>query len=171
MTHVLIVGMTESGKTTLAKRICRSFRSKGIKTIVLDPLHDPGWEADLQTADQYEFMETARLSRQCALFIDESGEMIGRYNDAMFWLATRARHYGHKSHFITQRAAQLSKTVRDQCSSLFLFCVSMDDAKVMANEFNRPELREANTLLRFQCFFVSRFGPVQRLNVNRNERA
>lgn len=138
--HVLIVGMTGSGKTTMAKRLCRAYRAKGIKSIVLDPLHDPGWPADAVTSDPERFLEWARLSQQCALFIDESGEMIGHYEKQMFWLATRSRHYGHKAHFITQRANQLSPTVRDQCSNLIAFAMSHQDCQTLAREFNKDEI-------------------------------
>ena len=166
MTHVLIVGMTESGKTTLAVQLAKSARDQGIPVVVLDPLADPRWQADHIGSDPVAFLDIAQRSRSCALFIDESAEVIGRYNDAMFWLATRARHYGHKSYFITQRTAQLAKTIRDQCRHLFMFCVSMNDAKIMADEFNREELRKANELAQFEYFYISRFGTVEKRRVS-----
>lgn len=162
MPHVLIAGMTESGKTRVAKKICSDYRRRGIKTIVLDPLHD-NWQADLQTTDAAEFLDVVRRSRSCGVFIDESGEMIGRYNDEMFWLATRARHFGHNCHFIVQRPAQLSKTVRDQTKKLFLFNVSLDDAKIMANDWNKPALREAHTLRQFEFYYCGRFDPPRKM--------
>lgn len=157
--------MTESGKTTLAKRLANVYRDNATRAIVLDPLLDPQWPADLVTADPGQFLGTCRLSRSCALFVDESGEVIGQYEREMFWLATRARHHGHKSHFITQRASMLSPTVRGQCSHLFCFAVSMDDAKILAAEWNRPELKEANTLQQFEYFYAPRFGATKRMKL------
>lgn len=157
--------MTESGKTTLAKRLCWKYTAKGIATLVLDPLNDPGWHATLQTDDAEYFLATVRASRQCAVFIDESGEMIGRYNEPMFWLSTRGRHYGHNCHFLTQRYVQLNKTVRDQCSMLFLFNSSMVDAKSLAIEWNREELRNANSLRQFECFNCQRFGDLKKITI------
>lgn len=165
MPHVLIAGITESGKTTLAKQLVARYNRNGIGTLVLDPLHDPGWNATFQTSDKELFLNNVKLSRNCALFIDESGEMVGRYNDEMFFLATRARHYGHNTHFITQRVVQLAKTVRDQCVDLFLFMVSKTDAKVLADEFNKPELQQANILNQFECFYCRRYGPVKKLQI------
>lgn len=167
MPHVLIVGITESGKTTLAKRLCAKYKARGVKTIVLDPLGDPGWHADLQTPSPEDFLSVVKASRSCAVFVDESGEMIGRYNDEMFWLATRGRHYGHNCHFITQRAAQLNPTVRNQCTQAFIFCVSLSDAKTLADEYNKQEIRQANTLAQFECFHVTRFSPVKRLKITK----
>lgn len=166
MTHVLIAGMTESGKSTLAKQICHTYYWRGYSTAVLDPLNDPGWAADFQTRDSDTFLECARQSRSLGLFLDESGETVGRYNDSMFWLATRARHYGHKTHFCTQRPQQISRTVWNQCSHLFLFNISAYDAKLLADEFNKPELRQANELAQFECFYAPRFGKIQRLKVD-----
>lgn len=165
MPHVLIAGITESGKTTLAKQLVARYNRNGIGTLVLDPLHDPGWNATFQTSDPNLFRENVKQSRSCALFIDESGQMIGRYNDEMFFLATRARHYGHNSHFITQRVIQLNKTVRDQCVDLFLFMVSRTDAKLLADEFNKPILQQANELSQFECFYCGRYGPVRKIQV------
>lgn len=167
MPHVLIIGMTESGKTTLASEMCRQYRAKGVKTIVLDPMCDQRWQADFQTTDQDEFLAIVQNpgTRSCALFIDESGEEIGQYKKEMFWLATRGRHYGHNSHFITQRATQLSPTVRDQCSYLFLFNSSIDDCTQLAKEFNRLELKNANSLAKGEYFQCPRWGELQRLRV------
>ena len=57
MPHSLIIGMTESGKTTLATEICRDYRARGIKTIVLDPMYDQRWDADFLTTDKARFLE------------------------------------------------------------------------------------------------------------------
>ncbi len=165
MTHVLIVGMTESGKTTLAKELCHRHQKHGTQTVVLDPLGDPGWNADFQTRDPVEFLETCKRSVSCAIFLDESAQTVGRYNDEMFWLATSARHLGHKSHFITQRAAQLSPTVRGQCRHLFCFNVSKDDCKALAADFNNDQLLLANVLKQFECIYTSRFGSTVKITV------
>jgi len=163
--HVLIIGMTASGKTTLAKALAHEYRQRKIATAVLDPLGDPEWQASFQTTDRHEFLERVKRSRGCALFIDESGEMVGRYDDEMFWLATRSRHYGHRAHFISQRAAQLSPTVRHQCTRLFLFRVGVKDAKTLAEEFSDDTILRAGTLPQYQFISVNRFGKAETLRL------
>jgi len=167
MPHSLIAGMTESGKTTLATRQSGLYQSNGIKVIVLDPLLDPRWQADYITDNRFEFLKVVQHpdTKGCAIFIDESGESVGQYNDEMFWLATRARHYGHNSHFISQRPQMLSPTVRGQCSYLYLFNVSSTDAKILADDWNKPELRDAATLAKGEYFYCGRFDPVSRHRV------
>jgi DNA helicase HerA-like ATPase len=171
MAHVLILGMTESGKTTLAKKILKSYRDKNISALVLDPLCDPDWSQDgteknfFQTDDQEDFLRKMYASRSCALFIDESGASIGRYAGPMAVVATQSRHFGHKAHFITQRAVQLDRTIRDQCSTLFVFRVGKKDADTLAEEFGYDELKTCNELAQGECFKVSRFSAPEKFSV------
>lgn len=165
MAHVLILGMTMSGKTTIAKRLAAHYRENGVMVGVLDPLGDPEWNADYRTTDADEFLKAFWASRQCAWFIDESGDAVGKYDDAMIRTATRGRHWGHRVHYLTQRGAQLSRTVRDQCATLFLFATSLDDSKIHANEWNSQELRAAHTLAQGEYFHKGRFTPISRGNV------
>lgn len=162
MAHVLILGMTLSGKTTLAKQLARHYRASGIKVGVLDPLNDPAWEADFRTPDPDAFLRWFWDSRQCAWFIDESGDMVGQFDRTMQQTATKGRHWGHRVHYISQRGAQLARTVRDQCSKLFLFTTALDDCKIHANEWNKQELRQAHTLPQGHYFVTDRFSPLQR---------
>lgn len=160
--------MTSSGKTTLAKSLAREYRKRGYGVLVLDPLLDSGWSADLLTDNPDKFLKSATASRGCKLFCDESGETIGRYNDSMFWLATRARHFGHQSHFITQRVVQLNKTVRDQCVHLFAFRISTIDAKTLSIDWSNDMLINASRLDKFHFFQTSRFGKTEHFVVTLN---
>jgi energy-coupling factor transporter ATP-binding protein EcfA2 len=168
MAHSLIIGTTGSGKTTLAIELARAYKRRKRPVLVLDPFRDARWRdagVTLLTDNPEHFMRAATRNRDCALFIDESGKVVGRYNDDMFWLATDARHYGHSSHFIAQRAMQLSPTVRDQCEYLFLFRVSRRDAKLLAEEYTDDSLLESSALPKGEYFFKSRFGPARRQSV------
>lgn len=162
--HVLILGRTGSGKTLLCRHLIRDYRQAGLESLVLDPLGDPRYVglARFVTRDPGAFMRAARLSLSCMLFIDESGEAIGQHNAEMFWLATRARHLGHASHFVAQRAAQIAPTVRDQCEALVCFAVSREDAKTLAREWSSDQLLEAPQLPRFHYLVVRPFGGTTR---------
>ena len=158
MPHSLILGMTESGKTTKGKRLCVSYRVHGIKSIVLDPMNDPQWNADFQTTDPETFLRMVWASRRCAVFIDEAGTAVGRYNDVMNETATKGRHWGHNMHYLTQGGTQLAPIVRNQCSHLFLFTTALSDAKIHANEWNAPELAKASVLKQFEYYHATRYG-------------
>lgn len=163
MAHVLIFGMTESGKTTLAKRLAHRYRQNGIPVIVLDSLNDPEWPSGddtFQTTDPDDFLRVFWASKRCACFVDEAGDAVGRYNLVMQKTATRGRHWGHSVHFISQRGVQIAPTVRDQCSHLFLLTSSIADGKVHANEWNRPELLRCNALGKGNYYHCTRFGVI-----------
>ncbi len=167
MPHSLIIGMTGSGKTSVATAMSGMYQQKGVKVIVLDPMLDPRWKADFITHNRGVFLQVMQHpeTQSCAVFVDESGEMIGQHGKELFWLATRSRHAGHNVHFICQRAKQISPNVREQCEYLFMFKTALDSSKEIANDFNRPELQEANTLQQFEYFQCSRYGELNRLTI------
>jgi len=153
--------MTESGKTTLATKLAQRYEAEGFGVLVLDAMRDPRWPGQVFT-DRDEFLDVVTRSRRCMVFVDEAGEAVGQYERQMFWLATRGRHAGHSCHFITQRAQQLSPTVRLQASYLGLFNCGASDARLLSDEWNRPELREANTLAKGQYFWTGRFSTLEK---------
>ena len=165
MAHCLIIGRTLSGKTTFAKKKAAAFRKQGIHIIVLDPLLDPQWNATFITYDQEKFLESVWANRKCAVFVDEAGSAIGKYNGVMDELATRGRQWGHKCFFITQRAKQLSTTIRTQCSELVIFKQSMADTKDLANEFVEPMINEAQFLKKGEFIYIRDGQKPLKLNV------
>lgn len=165
MSHGLILGMTESGKSTLAKGLARNLKAKGYGVLVLDPLNDPEWQADFKTTDNEEFLKMFWDSRNCFAFIDEAGESVGKYNETMRQTATRGRHWGHSCFYISQRGTMIDSTVRAQCGHLYLFNSSADDCKTHANEWNRPELKSASGLARGEYYNVPRFGDIKKERV------
>lgn len=169
MPHNLIVGMTESGKSTLAKIFASEFRKRKITVAVLDPLHDE-WDCDFQTADSDEFLAWCKKNKSAMLFIDEGSTAIGRYNPEMEWLATQSRHWGHSSFFICQRGPQLSPNVRDQASKLYLFACSRSDAENFANTWNEPELKNLEKIDKGEFYIVSRFGEMKKGKVDFSKR-
>lgn len=162
MAHSLIVGMTESGKSTLGKKLSQLQRAAGFGIIVLDPMNDPGWDADYRSGDPGEFLARVWDSERCHVFVDEAGDAIGRYDATMQQLATKGRHWGHSCYFLTQRAAQLAFTVRAQCRHVFVFTSAKEDCKILAAEFNKPELLEANSLAQGEFIHAQRYGNIER---------
>lgn len=165
MAHSLILGVTESGKTTFGKKLAKSFLDLGHGVLVLDPLNDPDWPASFKTTDPAEFLKVFKASRSCFVFIDEAGMSVGRFDREMEMTATMGRHLGHSCFFISQRAKQINPTVRDQCGYLALFTSSLDDSKIHANEWNHPELVNASKLKKGEYFYCDRFNPVKHLRI------
>jgi energy-coupling factor transporter ATP-binding protein EcfA2 len=160
--HTLILGMTESGKSTLAKMLAQTLQKSGKTVVVLDPLSDR-WAAKHVFDTPAELSEFMSKNRACHVFIDESGQVFDEGRNSEFaWIVTRSRHLGHSVYLIGQRAIQIPKTMRDQTSKLYLFTSSVSDGKILADEFNRPELARCASLPQFQFFEVSRFGKAEK---------
>lgn len=162
MSHSLILGMTESGKTSLAKKLAQQYKANGINILVLDPMGDPEWNADYQTSNPDEFLSVLWNSRSCAAFVDEAGESAGRYDKAMERSATKGRHWGHKMHYISQRGALISPNIRGNCSNLFLFLSGKNDGKVHAEEWAKEELKNCVNLKVGEFYHTSRGGELTR---------
>lgn len=139
----------------MAQRLVREYRRP---SLVLDPLGSSGWETEYVYTDSRAFVRAAAEATSCNLFVDESGEVIGQHEKEMFWLATRARHRGHLSHFIVQRPNQLSPTVRGQCSHLFIFRSGAKDSQILADEFACKEITRAASFRLGQYLYVTPDG-------------
>lgn len=164
MAHSLILGQTESGKTTLAKRLAHLMHKQGENIIVLDPINDPEWptgDRTFRTHDPEQFLQVFWQSRQCHVFVDEAGDMVGRFDETMQKTATSGRHWGHSCYYISQRGAMVSITVRTQCRHLFLFSSGIKDCKILADEYNCPQLLQAVDFPAGRYFHKAKFKPVE----------
>lgn len=163
MPHFLITGQTMSGKSTLAKRICRDFLKAGRRVLVLDPMADDEFrECSTWTTDSpTDFLRVASINTKCALVIDEGGQMIGRYNVEMERLATQFRHLGHNCFFLSQRPMQLPLTMRINTVGAFVFSVGASDADGLAKEYVCDEIRQATGFRAGQYIFKQRFAAPQ----------
>lgn len=160
--HSLIFGCTLSGKSTLAKVMAKGFRERGVCVAVLDPLKDRNWDADFVTENPDQFLHYAKRSHSHQLFVDEGATAIGRYNAQYQWLTTTARHHGHCATIICNRPQQLDKTLRDQCTTVYVFACSKSDAAIFADDFNEPLLLEAVKFKPGQFMAVGRFADTCR---------
>lgn len=165
--HTLVTGKTDSGKSTIVKRLIRDkFKRSGLyrKILALDCKADPDFLADFSTDDPDEFLDVCESEEDCLVVVDEGGESIGAYAGPIRKIATMHRGLGHQAIFITQRAAMLDKTMREQCSNLFCFRQSLEDAKELCRTF--PELKsmvdEVPRLDQGEYVFVPSFGPPQK---------
>lgn len=163
--HWLIVGMTMSGKTTLAKRLSQKYTAAGISCIVLDAMRDPGWSASQVFSNANDFLDYVRdpsVCLRCALFVDESGQSIDKNDVRYRWLTTTSRHHGHRCHIIGQRAESIDRTTRSQCGTLAAFNLSLPDAKQYARDFNAPELLDCPSLAQGEYIIKRLYSPAIR---------
>lgn len=160
--HIFINGGTMSGKTFLAQHLAKAYKASGYGVIVLDPMADPNWGADRQYHEMEPFLACAYKATGCLLIVDEVGQTVGRNPEPRVeWLATRARHWGHRVIFMGQDPVQVKPIIRDQCGELFLFQVSAKKAEMWADNFADPELLKAPSLEKYQFIHKRRHEPCQ----------
>lgn len=161
--HVLICGMTASGKSYAAKWLARRALARGKKVLVYNPFKD-NFPATKEFSDIFEFLNFAKAARNCLLIIDEAAAAIGSGTGErapLIWFATMSRHCGHQSIFITQRLTGICPQIRDNCKTLFLFAVHKNSAELAADAFNDDELLNAPRLPKYHFFKKSFFEPAK----------
>ncbi len=163
--HVLIVGMTESGKSSLARAMARDYEQAGHTPIVLDVTRNRGWGSTaISFCDPDEFLLYVRNPAKCLrqpIFIEESGLSVDKFDTRYQWLTTFSRHHGLRCHIVAQRAEMVSKTVRSQCANLIAFGLPFDDAKAYAREYNGPEIMQCTTFRPGTYIHKTRYDPGQ----------
>lgn len=148
-----------SGKSALAKMLAANYRKQGFNVLVLDPLAAPDWQGTV-TADPDAFMYYAKRVANLRLFVDEGAQSLGRDVDYN-WLATQARHWGHRTHFISQRPQDFTPHIRGNCHTLWLFAIDGGASDILAREFNKSLLKDAPALPQLQFKWCQRFADVR----------
>jgi len=164
--HTLVTGKTDTGKSALVKIMLPEMLKSGkySRLLVLDYKLDPRFNADFITDDPAEFLGWVEDSEDCLLVIDEGGATIGRYAGEMQKIATMYRELGHQAIFISQRGAQIDKTIRENCSNLFVMMQGAEDAATLAKSYPklRPFIDEVPELQQGEYIFIPSFGDYRR---------
>jgi len=167
--HTLVTGKTDSGKSSIMRMLLPTIRRNYAGVLILDFKTDPKWNdcggpVDLLTDDRDAFMSAVETTEDHLLIIDEGKKTIGRYAEEMEDIATMYRELGHSAYFLSQRGAQINKTIREQCSNAFVLNQGDDDAKELAKNFPRlkPLIKDVPLLRQGEYIFLPSFGdPVR----------
>lgn len=164
--HIQIVGQTECGKTTLAKRLSGTASSNGTPCIIFDPKawsigpNASGWSG-LVTRDWSHFREVFWASRGCLVFIDEARRVFIDHREQATLMLTEGRHNGHSVALIAQRHKMLELDARDQCGALFAFLVGAADARELAEDWADDSLRGCCGLPLLDYYYKRRGQPIE----------
>jgi DNA helicase HerA-like ATPase len=139
--HTLYTGVTQSGKTTLARTIERELFSSGHRTIVYDPLGTStaggDWASDEVYDNLDEFIDIIYHpdTVDAHVFIDEAHNLLGHADKTHYWLLTEGRHHYLTLHLMTQRPNKLHPDVRTNCGQCMMFRLSSNDASLIGADF------------------------------------
>lgn len=147
--HSLYVGVTQSGKTTLAREMARILARQGHRGAVYDPVgtHTAGggWPAEWMVYDDAdEFMAFVQSPQAVKhhLFVDEAHELFGHDCRENFWLLTKGRHFGLFLHLMSQRPNKLHPDVRTNCANCYMFRLAQDDAYEIGKDYGHNNLHK-----------------------------
>ena len=160
MPHAAIIGMTTSGKSTLAKRLCEEFGRAGVATLALTKEGEP-YPAAWQTTDPEKFLAKFWSSRGCAVFVEMSDGGIDKFDTRFHDLFSKGRHHGHRVFYVSQRHTQVHPCIRENCEHLYLFKVSHKSAAIWAEEFADDGIFAATSAPRYHFVKCGRYDPAK----------
>lgn len=101
-------------------------------------------------------------SRGCYCIVDEAPDVFEQDRDGARMMMRRGRHNGHVVALIAVRLTTLDKTAREQCTQVFAFNVGVDDAEMLAKEWNEPAFLELPSLAPLHYIEKTRHQPARR---------
>lgn len=163
--HVLYCGVTQTGKTTLARHHARILDRAGYDVAVYDPVltdtHGGGWPenaklmSDPEKLHQYIATAKGEPKRPVYLFVDESADIFGHSQTDAHWIPRRVRHQGVYLRMIAQRPKMLHPNVRTQCAYAYVLRLSGDDAKTICDDFGHGREISQTPLDKGDCMLLT----------------
>lgn len=157
--HTLVIGVTESGKSTYCKFLCEALTRKGNHTCVLNPFGETDWHCDAQSPDPDTVMAYCHSLGKRSVFLDEAGDSLAR-EPRFDWFTSGSRHKGNSVYVISQRCNDLTPRLRNNCTELVVFSCEADDAGFLAKKYRDKRIVAAAKFRPGQFFIVSQFRPL-----------
>jgi hypothetical protein len=160
--HAAICGQTGTGKTYLAQRLAIEFRQLGKGVIVLHKPREPWSGVNWQTDNPELFIRKFWRCQHVIAFMEFADARVEKMDTRFHDCFSQGRHNGIRCFFLSQRAAQVHPTIRENCSGLYLFGCGAKGAAVWAEEMCDDELLAAATLPPRQFYYKpNRFEPAK----------
>ena len=153
--RVLIIGVSESGKTELAKRLIKGAQ---IPVFIRDPVGAswPREDARFETSDELRMLLDKQNKRPCIVVVDEAADFFSVGQRENHWIFTRGRHDAMLPIAIGQRIKMMAPNVREQATDLYVFESSIEACAILAEAYNMEELNNACDLKQGEFFHVRR---------------
>lgn len=176
--HELICGVTQTGKTTLARKKARDLSKikNGPQIIIFDPVGTEtlggDWPENSILFDDprlfFEWIENIRENPHengCAIFIDEADLVFSHSQPENNWMLTKGRHYGMRFILSTQRPKMVAPSVRGQCGIVYAFRLSRTDLKMLGDDTAHNDIEKINLDAGDYLVLVSGSSGVERHNI------
>lgn len=163
-----IFGPSESGKTTLAKKMAwHLWQKEGRKTIVLDPIAKSFWGNHAKVfTNEDEFWKIIFKTRNSLVVVDDASVTINRDNE-LNGVFTTLRHQGHKLLVIGHSAGNLLPQMREQLQRIFLFLQNKDSVEKWQTVFPGADLMPATQLAQYEFLTVANYNAPIRVKLTK----
>lgn len=149
--HQLIIGVTQSGKTTLARKFSRELCAAKKKVVVFDPMGTETAGGDwgkgaIIFSDREKFLDYV-YSDDCVnahVFVDEAHKIFHHTMDENFWMLTEGRHHHIYLYLMTQRPKKVHPDVRTNCEFCYMFRLAQDDAREIGSDYGHSDIHKEN---------------------------
>jgi len=150
-THSLYTGVTQSGKTTLARAMAREALKNKNPVIVYDPMGTETlggqWGEGAEVHDDLStFLDRVYAPEFVGseVFIDEAHHVFAHDDKSHLWLLTQGRHYGLRLHLMTQRPTKIHPDARTNCARCYMFRLAHDDARAIGLDYGFSNIHRIN---------------------------
>lgn len=155
--RVLIVGVSESGKTTLANKL---IAETVLPVFVRDPVQC-AWTKNNGFFDTSDQLKKLLNGKPALVVVDEASDFFGTSQRDNHWIFSRGRHYGIIPIAIAQRIKMVVPAVREQATDLYVFESSLEASQLLAEAYNSPILLDAVELNQGEFFHVRRENGIR----------
>jgi hypothetical protein len=161
-----IFGPSESGKTTLAKKISAfMFGSERRKTMVLDPVQKGNWGPHAKMyVNEQQFWQDIYHAKNCLVVVDDASVTINRDNE-LNGVFTTLRHCGHKLVVIGHHPQNLLPQMREQLQRVFIFSQTPKSLELWQLNFPQADLSQAESLQQYEFITVANHEPVEKFKL------
>ncbi|MGH8678163.1 MAG: hypothetical protein ACREUQ_07425 [Burkholderiales bacterium] len=163
--HCLYVGVTMTGKTTLARLHARLLAQNKYDVIVYDPVGTEtaggGWPEEATVFDdERKFFDHVKSAQDAYVFVDEAPDVFNLGKPHNHWILRRGRHQGLYVRAVSQRPTMIAPNARTQCAIGYVFRMAPEDAYEVFADFGhaRATARESTEELDEGDFVVIESG-------------
>lgn len=153
--RILIVGTSESGKTSLANRLIENI---DVPIYIRDPIraHWAKCDGRFDSSDGLRTLLEANKEQRCVVVVDEAADFFSVSQKENHWIFTRGRHDAMLPIALAQRLKMMAPNVRECASDLYVFECSIEAAGILSEAYNMPDLESAPELDQGEFFHVRR---------------
>lgn len=157
--HSLFVGESFCGKSTAIRHVAAIHKANNRQVFGWLPREEQGWNnvgLDFQTDSGETLLKYLECNWNVTYAIEDAQNQIGRNAGDLLWLTSDSRHRGHHGLFGTQNLTGIDPKLRNNVIHVYGFFSVVQNAEIMARQYNCPEFMQCADLPKGTCIYLNR---------------